>query len=520
MRKHIYLTASFVLLLVFSPFVRAQTPGDSIFEVSTIHDLRIEFSQPGFWDSLDTYYNDGNEQMLMGMAIFNGDTIDSVGVRIKGNSSYFHANDKKSMIVDFNEYVSGQNWLGVKKILLNNNWSDPTMMREKITFDFCNKIGIACPRSTYGNLYLNGTAWGIYSIVEAVDKTFLGSRFPENDGNLFKAVDAFTMGGTPPTSDLKWYGFTDADYYDHYELKTNETINDWSDLRRLIDTLAFASSASMSTALPSLMNMDNFYSHHAVDIMLVNTDAYVRSARNYYLYHNLATDQFEWIHWDANMSFAGYSGSPSLGVTYVTSSAERPLLTEMYANATLKDEYLQRLCALHRDYLNNAYFDPIIDSIADAIRASVYADWRKEYSNTQFENNLTNAIADPFGPPGSTIYGLKDFIESRDASITSQLSALGYSCILSNTDVALDDAMSAVVHPNPFQDQITVDRTNPSAEWGWQVTDLTGNGILAGNLPAGAGSAQIEMADLASGMYLLTLTNERGERHTVRILRM
>jgi hypothetical protein len=461
--------------------------------------------------------------MLMCTAILSGDTIDSVGVRLKGNSSYNHPNNKKSMIVDFNEYVSGQKWRGVKKILLNNNWSDPTMIREKITYDLCNDIGIVCPRSTYGNLYLNGSSWGLYSIVEGVDKTFLGNHFPENDGNLFKAVDAFGGGPGAPVADLKWYGWTDADYYTHYELKTNEIVNDWTDLRELIDTLAY--SGTMATGLPSVINIDDFYSHLAVDIMLVNLDAYVNSARNYYLYHNLTTDKWEWIHWDANMSFGSYafgiSGVTTLSATYVSSSSNRPLINKIYGNATLKSEYLNRLCELNRDYLNHAWFDTRIDSIADAIRPHVYADSRKEFSNSQFETNLTSDIVTGGGPGGpTTTYGLKDFVGSRSASITSQLATLGYTCLISNVDAAKEDAFSATVFPNPFQNEITVERASASGEWSWIVTDLSGNKISCGIIPQGSRTAGIDLMSAAAGMYLLVLTDQHMERHTVRITRL
>ncbi|MBK7160928.1 MAG: hypothetical protein IPH77_20885 [Ignavibacteria bacterium] len=52
---------------------------------------------------------------------------------------------------------------------------------------------------------LNDTLFAFYSLVEHVDKTFLNSRFGNNDGEQFKAVDAF---GTINDifSDFKWMG--------------------------------------------------------------------------------------------------------------------------------------------------------------------------------------------------------------------------------------------------------------------------------------------------------------------------
>jgi hypothetical protein len=65
------------------------------------------------------------------------------------------------------------------------------------------------------------------------------------------------------------------------------------------------------------------------------------------------------------------------------------------------------------DYLlsdfNSTYFTPVIDSLANVIRPSVYADTKKFFSNQQFETNLANNVMN--------YPGLKSFISARSASV-------------------------------------------------------------------------------------------------------
>ena len=163
-----------------------------------------------------------------------GVVYDSVGVRLKGNASYTHPNDKKPFRLSFDEYIGTQRWDGLKGIHLNNCWEDPTFMREKLHLDFARAAGIPAPRGSFAELYLNGELWGFYSMVEHVDKTFLTSRFGDNGGNLYKAVDGL-LGG--PISDFKWYGSNPAAYYTHYEFKTDDSLDPWTDLVAVIDSL-------------------------------------------------------------------------------------------------------------------------------------------------------------------------------------------------------------------------------------------------------------------------------------------
>ena len=176
MKKHLHYFIA--LLAINTQLVFSQNPGDTIFSSSQIHNINITFSQPDFWDSLMHYKQHADSfnlstQSMMGNIYVDGTLIDSVGVTLKGNSSYGYPGRKKSIKVVFNQYIKGKKLEGLTLINFNNNTLDPTMMREKLLLDFMNKKGLPAPRCTYAKVSYNGQYVGLYKMIEQVDKEFI-----------------------------------------------------------------------------------------------------------------------------------------------------------------------------------------------------------------------------------------------------------------------------------------------------------------------------------------------------------
>ncbi len=168
----------------------------------------------GWYNTLyDSHANDSDDPYFPASFSADGVTIDTVGVRFKGNSSFNANGIKKSFKIDFDEYDEDNDELvfyDLKKLNLNNGFKDPTMLREKLFLDFAGDF-VAAPRAVHVKVYVNGEYYGLYTAVEQVDKTFVQNRFGDDeDGNLFKgaasdAADANDDFG----SDLTWLGSDD-----------------------------------------------------------------------------------------------------------------------------------------------------------------------------------------------------------------------------------------------------------------------------------------------------------------------
>lgn len=413
---------SVLLAVLLAPSV-AHGAGENIFGTPQVHTINIEFAQTAWWDSLVYYYDEGLEHMMAAQVTVDGVVMDSVGVRLKGNASYNHPNNKKPFRIKFDEFLGDQRWDGLKSVHLNNCWEDPTFLREKLHLDYLRDAGIAAPRGNFAELSLNGELWGFYSLVEHVDKTFLGAHYPDNDGNLYKAVDGFL---NPLYSDFKWYGSDPAPYFNRYELKTDEPIDPWTDLIAVIDSLN--NTPDVATSLPPVVNLTSIYRAIGSDILFANLDSYAGSGRNFYAYFEPTSSRMEWAIWDVGMSCGSYwnlaQNYETLPLTYVSSSTNRPLVAKIFASPALLDAYLHEVCLLNRDHFSTERFFPQIEALVPLVRPYVYADPRKMYTNEQFETNIYDDIT----VGGHRKPGLESFLTLRTANVTGQLEALGVTC--------------------------------------------------------------------------------------------
>ena len=478
-----------LVLYFFFHQAYCQNPGDSIFNSQQIHTVKLYFSQTHWWDSLVAYYP-LDEKMLASME-FDGVWYDSVGAQFKGNSSYNNGSLKKPFKVDMNEYVSGQDLDGLKKFNLNNGFKDPTFMREKMTLDFCRRHGLVAPRCTYANLYLNDTLWGLYTFIEQIDKTFLATELNDNDGNLFKG---------DPVGSLQWYGSMDSSYYHRYELKTNDSLNDWSDLVRLIDKINNTPPQYFYDSLETVMNTNSFLKYWAMNILFANLDSYNGSGHNYYVYHNLDFNKFDFIAWDVNEAFGCFNQGmtitqlENLSISYLPNG--RPLVQKMLADVSYFNQYKLTLCDYLLQDFTSAYLDPVIDSLADVLRPSVYADTKKFFSNQQFEDNRTIDI-------GNTP-GLKPFIINRTASISAQLSSLCFSSVPDGSSAGIS------IYPNPVSSQLAVYNRQYAIN-SVLIYNLLGENVIRLPECASKQTVFINVSMLRNGLYFYSILTDNGQ---------
>lgn len=438
-------TTLFTLVLSTSAF--GQTEGNVFFGSSTMHEIRFTFYQTNYWDSLTDGYT--NDYYIKGDVEVDGFVMYDCGVKMKGNSSYNNPSIKKSFKIDMNEYVSGQDYDGLKKLNLNNCFKDPSFLREKLMMDFLRDHGLYAPRIHYTNVYINDTLWGLYTAVEEVDvKPFLRNNIGDDRGNMFKG---------DPQGSLKWINSMDTSYFSKYELHTNETINDWSDLVNFINVINNTSIANLPTVLDTVFDVDNYIHTWAVHSLFSNLDSYLGSGHNYYIYHDSTDNKFKWVSWDVNEAFGNFNMGMSitqlenLSIFYISNpQTNRPLHYNMLQVPAYNQALIDAVCEYTLYDFSSAAMDPKIDSLANFIRTSVYADPNKFYSNQNFEDDLNSTVVVGGGPPfGGSYPGLKSFIANKRLAVTNELVSLG-------CNVGIEENVELGIHifPNPTSSYI------------------------------------------------------------------
>lgn len=352
------------------------------------------------------------EEYIVCDVVYNGYRIENVGIRPKGNSSLSQArnstSNRYSFKLDFNQFVKGQNLFGITKINLNNGFSDPTFMREYLTYEISEMLGLETPRTTYIALHINGEYFGLYLGVENVDENFVRDHFAYGYGDLYKPE------GTG--ANLVYIG-DDPQSYPGLALQTNEEKSDKSSIVEMLKVLQ----EGTYEELEKVLDIDSFLKYYALCVAAGSMDSILGGMyHNYYLYDN--DGQFVMIPWDFNMAFGGFGGfggdRGSGGSLYIDSPAVNmaslPIVNRLLTRAEYLEKYHDYLQLIIDGYLNDEFFTSRVEEVAAMIDPYVKSDPTALYSYEQFLAS--------FDSTGGQSTGLIDYNSARIEAITKQLS--------------------------------------------------------------------------------------------------
>ncbi len=111
-------------------------------------------------------------------------TVRNVGIRSRGTGS--RSQTKIGLLVVFDRYTTGQRFLGMQALVLDNLVQDPSFIHESTAMTFLRAMGISAPRESFAVLYVNNTYVGVYALVEDINEVSLPRFVGENTGYLFE----------------------------------------------------------------------------------------------------------------------------------------------------------------------------------------------------------------------------------------------------------------------------------------------------------------------------------------------
>ena len=375
---------------------------------------------------------------------FIDDVIDSVGFRLRGNTS--RNAQKKSFKLDFNHFISGRDFYDIEKINLNGEHNDPSIVRSKLCWDFYQEIGVPSTRASHTKVFINGEYYGLYISIEHIDDTFLKRNYENDSGNLWKCIWP---------ADLTYRGDNPEDYYPYYddtrpyELKTNEEEYDYSKLARLIRIIDQA-----PDSLEMVLSIKEALQYFAVNILTGSWDDYRFLRNNFYLYHNPSDDLIHWIPYDYDNSFSvdwfDIDWSSINPYDYAVIDGDgRPLTDYLFSQNRYKNLFTHFLEFYINTSFNNSEWDNQLDSWHNASMAAAQDDeWRTlDYGfnmsdfNSSYGYNYQNQHIKQ---------GIKRFISDRVSSLNNQLYYSGedpfiYEVIPSHQSMLLNDTFSISV---------------------------------------------------------------------------
>ncbi len=388
---------------------------------------------------------------------FDDELVPDVAIRTKGNASLMETMSWKSerfpLAVDFNLFNRARSFHGMKKVHFNNGWSDPTFIRDVISYEIFAKMGVPSPRASIVDLYVNDHHLGVYTMAEAIDASFLSRYFTDTSGNLYKpevssarldwtesnaykTFSMFAMFPSPPIeqdttmqmnlgggplmdilnalddddtgtnfqSDNETPGFGMAmirNFIDGVGLKTNQVNPDHSTLFKLLDVLNNEPDETFPQEIEKVLDVDEALRFLAVSAGIVHLDNYIGIGHNTYLYE--VDGKFTIIPWDLNMTFGTFNGGirkDGIINFYIDEPTAGPMNRFPLADRLLSYQpYLEKYHQYLQELIDGPFsLDvvlPRIDQLVEMIRPYVKADTAAFYTYEDWERCLTEDLRPP-----------------------------------------------------------------------------------------------------------------------------
>lgn len=360
------------------------------------------------------------------------DTVRNIGFKLKGRNASNREITKKSFEVIFDSFDKNTTFHGLKRLKLEGQEKDPTIMRAKLASDLFHEMNVPTPRANHIQVYINGAYYGLYLNVEVVDENFLAHHFGSKNGNLYEASTNASLG----------YLGVEANRYKMlqdgkriYQLKNNQARDDYSDLANFINRLHISSEEEFQENIDRVFNVDVFLKTLAVDIFIGNWEGYSFNIGNYYLYHNPRTDKFEYIPYNFQNTFGIDELSEDWAVRdmYAWTPKDKfiPLHEHILKVPDFRNRFSYYMSKLVKKYANPASMNTAIDCRKKMIQEAAAADqYRTEdygFTLQKFNTSFDSALE------GHVKYGLKEYVEKRYNSIVEQLNLINISPIISKT---------------------------------------------------------------------------------------
>jgi CotH kinase protein/Lamin Tail Domain len=401
-------TASFTLLAQslpeqfhFSPDGHRLVTGglnttSGLYDSSLIRSVYLDFPQSNYWTLLTNNY--ATKTDLPATMTVDGEILDSVGVRFRGQTSYQMAqsSQKKSFDIDTDAFVEGQELMGYENLNLLNSFQDASNLRD-VFFKHQIRQHVPAAKANFVHLYLNNEDWGIYPNVQQQNKDFLDEWFHSNNGALWRADAATSTGGGPGgggpnwgdgKAAINWLGADTALYRTNYTLKSSDTDNPWAYLMHTCDVLNNTPAADLPTELPAVLDIDRTLWFLATEIAFSDDDSYIHKGKmDYYAYYEPETGRLIPLEYDGNSILA--TNDLTWGAFYNANKVNYPLLNKILAVPEWRQRYLAHLRTIIDDELNPDQANAVLDNFLLQIDALVEADPKKFATYSQFTAGVT-----------------------------------------------------------------------------------------------------------------------------------
>ena len=284
--------------------------------------------------------------------------------------------------------------------------------------------GIAEQSARPVRLIMNGVSiaetgsrmFGSYARIETLNGEWVDRHFPEDaEGNMYRVDDhnpnaAGGIIGDLGIGEFRYEGINPLAYADTYFKRTNEEVNDWSDLINLCRVIS-APATGDSAAQPAItdtdypqrvrevINVEQWFTYLALDALVGNQEGGLPTGRadDFAIYRGVQDPRFILIPHDFDTCFDlnttdGLSTPSGRSIfSFHTESASLLGLQRLFTHPDLVPVYYQKMAHLVNNVFTRPRLDPLIDELIGG--------WAS----------------------AASVAAVKTFIDERRASVLSQI---------------------------------------------------------------------------------------------------
>lgn len=294
-----------------------------------------------------------------------------IGITYRGD--HIRKFRKKSYRIDFGEY--NEKFEG-RELHLNAEYRDPSLIRNKLSFEFFKDIGSISPDCKYVFIEINGNPMGVYLQLESVDDLFLHKRqLPY--GPIFYATNyhanfsLLTPKHKPKPSLLSGY-----------ERKLGNA-DDNLDLEMLICKVNTISRSDFGEEIPKYMDVKKYLLWLCGVICTQNYDAFIH---NYALYRNGKTGLYEMIPWDYDATWGRDCNGDIMEYDYVPIKGYNTLTARLLDVKDIRQQYRLLLEEILETLFTAVALESRITNLHKQLRPYLFLDPYKKKSIDMFDS--------------------------------------------------------------------------------------------------------------------------------------
>ncbi len=315
---------------------------------------------------------------------------ENLRLRLRGSSSLEYPKLSYKLLFGAEPFLDGRDRLN-----LNAEYKDHSYLHSALAARVFAEAGLPAFAARHIRLHINGEFEGLYLHIENIDEDFLDRRELSAEGNLYKATHDGATLSLFDELEVNW------------EKKSGDD-EDWTDLHDLADAVNNLQPEAFEPFIDGVFDRDALLDVIGINLLIANASTYYH---NYYLYRN-AEDGDPWIMlpWDLDRSWDYYGVNWPYHHSSFAATPDNPLVERIFLDDALLADLESHIESLAATVLDPLFLEPIIDSLATVLAASVAED----------END---AIPD-LESWGIAIDDLRTFVDRRPAALLAQIEEL------------------------------------------------------------------------------------------------